>query len=62
MATSGLLDFGLAKLGEGPSADSPHHADITTLGIVMGTPRYMSPDRRAGSSSMRAATCGASAS
>jgi len=42
-----VLDFGLAKLGEGPSAD-PLSKPITTPGIVMGTPRYMSPEQARG--------------
>jgi tRNA A-37 threonylcarbamoyl transferase component Bud32 len=44
-----ITDFGVAKsfdvrLGPGPSAD-----DTTTTGVVLGTPGYLSPERRAGS-------------
>jgi serine/threonine protein kinase len=42
-----VLDFGLAKLGEGPSTDL-RSTPITTPGIVMGTPRYMSPEQARG--------------
>jgi serine/threonine protein kinase len=36
-----LLDFGLARPGLGPGAA----ADLTRSGIVIGTPRYMSPEQ-----------------
>lgn len=42
-----VLDFGLAKLGEGPAAD-PRGTPITTPGLVIGTPRYMSPEQARG--------------
>ncbi len=45
-----VLDFGLAKLAEGPSGDSaPHAAATMTLdGRILGTPAYMSPEQAEG--------------
>jgi hypothetical protein len=46
-----LLDFGLAKLTGGPSADSGNPADaspMTAPGAVMGTFGYMSPEQLTG--------------
>jgi TolB-like protein len=45
-----VLDFGLAKeIGaSGPSGDTMTSAGQTALGIVMGTPAYMSPEQVAG--------------
>jgi eukaryotic-like serine/threonine-protein kinase len=43
--TPKLLDFGIAKLASGATADGPLH-DVQTLdGSVLGTPRYMAPER-----------------
>ena len=42
-----LLDFGIAKpMGEGESELKP--GGLTTAGIVLGTPRYMSPEQISG--------------
>ena len=40
-----VLDFGLAKLTENESAPAPSE---TNPGVVMGTPRYMSPEQARG--------------
>ena len=41
-----LLDFGLART---PAAESPQAApDLTRVGTVMGTPRYMAPEQAIG--------------
>ena len=40
-----VLDFGLAKLTENDSAPAPSE---TNPGVVMGTPRYMSPEQARG--------------
>ena len=42
-----VLDFGLAKLG-GRRGDGQGGTPITMPGIVMGTPRYMSPEQARG--------------
>ncbi len=45
-----VLDFGLAKLAAAPpvDADAKHMSLVTQPGIVMGTPRYMSPEQARG--------------
>ena len=46
-----VLDFGLAKLTEPPTADGQVSTMIsgsTDSGVVMGTPRYMSPEQARG--------------
>lgn len=39
-----VLDFGLAKLTESEVAPEPH-GNSTTQGMLLGTPRYMSPEQ-----------------
>jgi predicted ATPase len=43
-----VLDFGLAKLIESDLNVSSGSADMTRLGMVVGTPRYMSPEQARG--------------
>jgi eukaryotic-like serine/threonine-protein kinase len=43
-----VLDFGLAKLSEAPSAPAARSGPNTTPGMVMGTPQYMSPEQARG--------------
>lgn len=44
-----VLDFGLAKLAPPDSAQAGHGRDSRThAGVVMGTPRYMSPEQARG--------------
>ena len=46
-----VLDFGLAKIGDLPSGadDATRASDPTASGVVVGTPRYMSPEQARGS-------------
>jgi serine/threonine protein kinase len=57
-----LLDFGLAKAIEGPtaSADNPEHSPtltlgVTRVGVIMGTAAYMSPEQANGKTADRRA-------
>ena len=43
-----VLDFGLAKLFERPSAERTVTALATRAGVIMGTPAYMSPEQAEG--------------
>jgi eukaryotic-like serine/threonine-protein kinase len=52
-----LIDFGLAKHIDAPDRDDPsaslgtlftESADVTSRGTVLGTPRYLAPEVRAG--------------
>ncbi|MBC7930002.1 MAG: serine/threonine-protein kinase, partial [Rubrivivax sp.] len=43
-----VLDFGLAKLSEGASAEKPNLTSGTQPGMLMGTLAYMSPEQAAG--------------
>ncbi len=43
-----IVDFGLAKLIEGPSAGEPAKSLETTKGIIIGTAAYMSPEQTEG--------------
>src|SRR5690606_15941934 len=40
-----VLDFGIAKVTDPPAEAGEHQ---TRYGVVMGTPRYMSPEQAAG--------------
>src|SRR6056297_359462 len=42
-----VADFGLARVGSGPDAS---RADLTQVGLTLGTPRYMSPEQVQGAS------------
>ena len=59
-----VLDFGLSKIGE--SADASTDASMTRLatqvGVVVGTPAYMSPEQVPGRRSISGRTCSRSAS
>ena len=43
-----VLDFGLAKLSEGPTTSDGRTTPQTVPGVVMGTPQYMSPEQARG--------------
>jgi eukaryotic-like serine/threonine-protein kinase len=43
-----VLDFGLAKLTDAPSAEEIPTESMTETGVLMGTPAYMSPEQVAG--------------
>jgi tRNA A-37 threonylcarbamoyl transferase component Bud32 len=46
-----LVDFGIAKLDEGPTGNSADHGTVhmlTAPGVVLGTAGYMSPEQRRG--------------
>ncbi len=54
-----VLDFGLARAGEawtpvvGVSSESLVDADVTTTGVLLGTPAYMAPEQFAGRADAR---------
>jgi serine/threonine protein kinase len=52
-----ILDFGIAKELTGRA----HDTAVTDSGILLGSPRYMSPSRRAAAASITAPICGRSA-
>ena len=43
-----VLDFGIAKMLDDPDASSGAVEQITSTGIMVGTPRYMAPEQIAG--------------
>jgi eukaryotic-like serine/threonine-protein kinase len=43
-----VLDFGIAKLTPGPDAQTTETLQRTLPGVVLGTPRYMSPEQARG--------------
>ena len=43
-----ILDFGLAKLQRTPGGDSQPGVSLTQVGLIIGTPDYMSPEQAAG--------------
>ncbi len=43
-----LLDFGVAKLMEGAAKSSQSQLALTQLGVVFGTPEFMSPEQACG--------------
>lgn len=54
-----LTDFGVARaceLVEVPVHDAPAHGEVTTPGLVLGTPAYMSPEQAAGDQEIGAAS------
>ncbi|MCC7536127.1 MAG: protein kinase [Deltaproteobacteria bacterium] len=46
--TARILDFGLARLLEGPEGEEGSDAKLTREGVVFGTPEYMSPEQAMG--------------
>ena len=44
-----VVDFGLAKLSDGPADLARRSARGTAPGVIMGTPQYMSPEQARGS-------------
>ncbi|MBA3392093.1 MAG: protein kinase [Deltaproteobacteria bacterium] len=43
-----MLDFGVAKLMQGAAADDPSQLALTQVGMVFGTPEFMSPEQACG--------------
>ncbi len=43
-----VLDFGIAKIREGGLRDEPKGKELTGVGFVVGTPRYVSPEQAKG--------------
>jgi serine/threonine protein kinase len=43
-----VLDFGISKVSEGVNSDSGGTQRLTQLGMIVGTPEYMSPEQAAG--------------
>jgi serine/threonine-protein kinase len=49
-----LLDFGIAKLGEGPGGAGTTNVRATRTGMVLGTPTYMAPEQCRGAGTVDA--------
>lgn len=47
-ATVKLLDFGVARMGEGEAGSAAEHRARTQVGQLIGTPQYMSPEQALG--------------
>jgi len=43
-----LLDFGVSKMFSPPSGEGTEEVDLTRIGMVMGTPHYLSPEQARG--------------
>ncbi len=43
-----VLDFGISKVSEGVNSDEGGTQRLTQLGMIVGTPEYMSPEQAAG--------------
>ncbi len=43
-----MLDFGVAKLMQGAAAEDPSQLALTQVGMVFGTPEFMSPEQACG--------------